>query len=356
MNARVCARSVVIALTSSHLANAQQPPPETSATSESQANAALAEAYQLGKKGDSDGACVLFEKSARLSPSADALLNAGICREFRADLVGALSAFERALQAAAGQPKRTAAIQPRIDAVRPRIPTVSVSAPTREDVTVELDGKLVREFGVPLRLNPGEHQFSASSPKARPHTETFFLMPGQILTLPIPELEPEAAPPPPVAVSEPPAAAHPEAPSEAKHSADDAELAPSYRTPLVVGGIALFALGGAFSAWQFSEMSSARSRKHDLSEEYGCNIDGSEAPSAGCDASVRARIDSIYEDDEEPARKRAWLGLAASGVGAATALIGYFALPAGKGSAARSIRPSLELGPGLCSARLSASF
>jgi hypothetical protein len=354
MNARVCARFVVIALTSSHLASAQQLSAETSADSESQASAALAEAYQLGKKGDAEGACVLFEKSARLSPSADALLNAGICREFRADLVGALTAFERALDAAAGQPKRLAAIQPRIDAVRPRIPTVSVVAPTRPDVIVELDGKPIREFGVPLRLNPGEHQFSASSPNTRPHTETFFLMPAQVLAMRVPELEPDAPPAP--AVSQTRAAAKPKGSLEMKRPSDDAELASSYRAPLVVGGIALFALGGAFSAWQFSEMSEARSRKHDLSDEYGCNIDGSAAPSTGCDAGVRARIDAIYEDDEEPARKRAWLGVAASGVGAATALISYFALPAGRSNSARSIRPSLELGPGVCAARLSASW
>jgi hypothetical protein len=354
MNARICARFVVIALTSSHLASAQQSSAETSADSESQARAALAEAYQLGKKGDAEGACVLFEKSARLSPSADALLNAGICREFRADLVGALTAFERALEAAAGQPKRLAAIQPRIDAVRPRIPTVSVVAPTRRDVIVELDAKPIREFDVPLRLNPGEHQFAASSPNTRPHTETFFLMPGQVLTMRVPELEPEAAPAPVASQAAP--TATPKVNLEMKRLSDDAGLASSYRTPLVVGGIALFALGGAFSAWQFSEMSDARSRKHDLSDEYGCNIDGSEAPSTGCDAGVRARIDGIYEDDEEPARKRAWVGVAASGVGAATALISYFALPAGRGNSARSIRPSLELGRGVCAARLTASW
>jgi hypothetical protein len=356
MNARVCARFVVIALTSSHLASAQQPSAETSADSESQASVALAEAYQLGKKGDAEGACVLFEKSARLSPSADALLNAGICREFRADLVGALTAFERALDAAAGQPKRLAAIQPRIDAIRPRIPTVSVVAPTRPDVIVELDGKPIREFGVPLRLNPGEHQFSASSPNTRPHTETFFLMPAQVLAMRVPELEPEAPPAPTPVVSQTRDTARPKGSLETKRPSDDAELASGYRTPLVVGGIALFALGGAFSVWQFSEMSEARSRKHDLSDEYGCNIDGSEAPSAGCDAGVRARIDAIYQDDEEPARKRAWLGVAASGAGAATALVSYFALPAGRGNSARSIRPSLELGPGVCAARLSASW
>jgi hypothetical protein len=297
----------------------------------------------------------LFEKSASLSPSADALLNAGICREFRADLVGALAAFERALHAASGQPKRMAAIQPRIDAVLPRIPTVSIAAPARAGVSVELDGKPIREFGAPLRLNPGEHQLEASSPNARTHAETFFLMPGQALTMQVPELEAAAAPA--TVLAQPPRPPETSAPARnANQASADTELAASYRTPLVVGGIALFALGGAFSAWQFSEMSAARSRKHDLSDEYGCNLDGSEAPGAGCDSGVRARIDSIYEDDEEPARKRAWIGLAASGVGAATALIGYFALPTGTAKAARSLRASLELGPGVCSARLSARF
>jgi len=352
MNARVCARSVVIALTSSYLASAQTPPLESDRSTEDEARVALAKAYELGKRGDTEGACVLFEKSARLSPSADALLNAGICREYQADLVGALSAFDAALAASSGQPKRQAAIEPRIDAVRARIPTIRLPPPAIPEVVVEVDGRRIRDFGVPLELNPGEHELRVTAPNARAHAETFYLMPSQALSLDIPELEAEAPPPTPALAPPPVAPKTPPAPPPAKN---DAELAPTYRMPLVVGGVAVFALGGAFSAWQFSEMSAARSRKHDLSDEHGCNIDGTGAPASRCDASVRARIDGIYADDEEPARKRAWLGLAASGVGAATALIGYVALsPSPKG--AGRLRPSLEVGPSVCTARLGVSF
>jgi hypothetical protein len=117
----------------------------------------------------------------------------------------------------------------------------------------------------------------------------------------------------------------------------------------------LFAVGGAFSAWQFASMSSARARKHDLSDLYGCNIDGDSAPSPTCDANVQEKVDAIYHDEEEPARRLALTGLAVSGAGVAAALIGYFALPERKQDSARpDLR--LEVGPGLCKAALATAW
>jgi hypothetical protein len=338
MVVRACARSAaLIGLTLSQPAGAEPAP--------SEAAAALTQAHELGKRGDAEAACVLFEKSARLSPSADALLNAGICREYRSDLVGALDAFEKALALAAGQPQQQAAIQPRIDALRPRIPSVTIVAPKSPGTVVELDAQRIERFGTPLHLNPGEHRLTATAPRARPHTETLSLMPGQLLTVNVPELAPDPAPVPPVAPAAPRAAS--------SQSASPTPETSRWRTPLVYGGVGLFAVGGAFSAWQFLSMSSARSRKHDLADLHSCNIDGDSAPSPTCDATVQARIDDIYHDEEEPARRLALVGLVASGAGAAAALVGFFALP--ERSASSGVL-DLQLGPNAASVRFRAAW
>ena len=73
MNVRVCARSLaLIGLTLSRVAGAEPVPPAaaSAAPAPQEAEAALAQAHQLGKQGDADAACVLFEKSARLASSA----------------------------------------------------------------------------------------------------------------------------------------------------------------------------------------------------------------------------------------------------------------------------------------------
>jgi hypothetical protein len=337
-------------------ARAQQLSADASASAQKEAQAALAEAHKLGKRGDFEGACVLFEKSAALATNADALLNAGICREYHADLAGALTAFERALEASQGRTRQQAAIQPRLDALRPRVPTVSITPSPTPDSVVEIDAQILQRLDAALRLNPGEHQLRATAPGARPHTQTFTLAAGQALTLAIPEL-----PPDPPAQAQPPVLPTSK-PARASNAADSPELdtTAAWRKPLVFGGLGLFVAGGAFSAWQLVSMSNARSRKHDLADEHSCNIEGDRAPGPSCDARVRARIDDIYHDEEEPARKRAWVGLAVSGVGAATALIGFFALPSSEArpgahtkprSFALQIQP--ELGPGVCAAQLS---
>jgi hypothetical protein len=102
-------------------------------------------------------------------------------------------------------------------------------------------------------------------------------------------------------------------------------------------------------------MSSARARKHELSDLHGCNIEGDAASSPTCDAGVQRRVDAIYHDEEEPARRLALTGLGMSGVGAAAALIGYFALPEAKPiPAARGLR--LEILPGLCKAAITTAW
>lgn len=331
-------------------------------TREREARAALAEAHELGKRGDFEAACVLFERSAEQAPSAEALLNLGICREYRADLVGALELFERALQLSQSS-RQESAIKPRIEALLPRIPSVAIAPPPTPGTVVDVDARPVERFGVPLRLNPGEHQLRAATAHSRPHEETFSLSEGQALTLRIPELPPERPPSVPR-----PVPTQSTLPSGVSDKPMNAEPARAWQKPLVYGGIGLFVAGGAFSAWQFISMAQARSRKHDLAEEYECNLGGQRPVSAECDAGVRGRIEAIYYDEEEPARKRAWVGVAVSGVGASAALIGYFALPraqrrdtasprsAASPSLALRLRPELQLGPDLYAAELHGSW
>jgi hypothetical protein len=200
-----------------------------------------------------------------------------------------------------------------------------------------------------VRLNPGEHRLSATAPRSRPHAETFYLMPGQILTLNVPELAPESVPAPSAESAKPaPGPAH-----GARVSSTNATSA--WRTPLIYGGVGLFAVGGAFSAWQFLSMSNARSRKHDLADLHSCNIDGDSAPSPTCDATVQARIDGIYHDEEEPARRLALVGLVASGVGAAAALVGFLAIP-DPSATARGSALGLQIRAGAYSAQFKTAW
>jgi hypothetical protein len=352
-------RVALIALGWCSAARAEQPRPSADAAARKEAQATLAEAHKLGKRGDFEGACVLFEKSAQHAPSADALLNAGICREYHGDIAGALAAFEQAREASQGRQRQQAAIQPRLDALLPRVPTVAITQPPTPDTVVEIDAGIVQRFGTPLRMNPGEHELRASAPRARPHTQSFSLAPGQALTLTIPELVPE-----PPARPEPPVLPMAKATTKGRRGPPPEQGTPrAWQKPLVFGGIGLFVAGGAFSAWQFVSMSHARSRKHDLAEEHACNIDGERPPGPSCDAGVRDRIDAIYNDEEEPARQRAWVGVAVSGAGAAAALIGLFALSQSEARAGARTKPrSLplqvqpEVGPGLYAARLSARW
>src|SRR5262249_41997957 len=109
-----------------------------------------------------------FEESYRLDPALGTLFNLASCEEQRGRLAGAWEHYRRVLEALEPTDRRFAMVQTRFNELDARVPRLVVSlAPSApKDVEVARDGVRLTHgsFGVPLPLNPGEHELTVTAP------------------------------------------------------------------------------------------------------------------------------------------------------------------------------------------------
>lgn len=212
-------------------------------------------------------ACPKLAESQRLDPGTGTLLNLGVCHEREGKLATAWAEFHEVITLAQrdGRQDRVAYAKERIAAVEPRLSRLKIELPPSADVPgleVRLDGNLVGRpaLGVPVPVDPGPHDVSASAPGKRSWNGTVVAPEGPAnVAVVLPVLEDTPAEPaaavPPVAVSP----AHP--PTSDKPRGDGS-------TQRVVGyvlggvGIVGVAVGGVFGLSAISQFNE--------SNEQGC--------------------------------------------------------------------------------------
>jgi hypothetical protein len=126
------------------------------------------EAEALLAAGKVEAACVAFEDSNRLEPSAGTLINIGLCKEKLGRLASALEAYRAALKRVK-DPKKKAIAMEREAALRPRVSRLVISvAPEAqvEGLIVSRNGERIDAAGLgrELLLDGGSYEIAAKAP------------------------------------------------------------------------------------------------------------------------------------------------------------------------------------------------
>ncbi|HKY37573.1 MAG TPA: hypothetical protein VJN18_16640 [Polyangiaceae bacterium] len=149
---------------------------EPSETDRSLAQSLFEQAKVLMSGGEYDQACSKLEESQRLDPGGGTLLNLAHCHELQGRVATSWTEFKEALSQAHrdSRPDRVAAAEEHISALEPKLPwlTLIVTSPV-EGQEVKLDGVLVGRaaWGMPVAIDPGQHELSASAPSKQPFSQ-----------------------------------------------------------------------------------------------------------------------------------------------------------------------------------------
>jgi tetratricopeptide (TPR) repeat protein len=171
---------------------------EGSAADRAAAEVLFDRALELMKVGDYAGACPQLEESQKLDPAVGTLLYLGDCYEQQGRVASAWASFNAAAAAArsARQPERERIAQQRSDALAPRLPKLIVAVDDNarlRGLEVRRDGALVGEgsWGVPIPLDPGQHEVRATAPGRAAWSRRLSVQPtGVTRTVRVPKLEP----------------------------------------------------------------------------------------------------------------------------------------------------------------------
>ncbi|MCU0693503.1 MAG: tetratricopeptide repeat protein [Polyangiaceae bacterium] len=162
------------------------------------------EGRALMAAGNYGEACPKLAESQRIDPGGGTLINLGICYEKAGKTASAWGAFTEALAVARKEkrPDRAAFAQERINTLKPLLSHLTVVVSAQVDVeglAVTLDGQTLARpaWGMPIPLDPGEHQIEVSAPDRHSWTQLATLGPNadtQTLEVPVLEQLPTAAP------------------------------------------------------------------------------------------------------------------------------------------------------------------
>jgi len=187
---------------------------DTNASGRKEAEGAFVRGREAMRTGDYERACRWFAASDRVAPAPGTVLNLALCEERLGHLSASEEHFARFLILAPPHDDRREIVVANLEALRVRIPRLVVRAPLSEHAgaRLELDGRALSpgELGVPLALDPGEHELAFSVP-GRSAARTRFVA-TEMRTVeralePGPLLSPERVAMP-VRSSSPPIAAH----------------------------------------------------------------------------------------------------------------------------------------------------
>jgi serine/threonine-protein kinase len=170
------------------------------------AQALFDSAKRLMNDGRYAEACPKLEESERLDSGTGTLFQLAVCYEHVGRTASAWAAFvEVAGRAkAAGQKAREKAARDRANALEPTLPRLVIGARARgtdaiAGLEITRDGEPVGsgQWGTPVPVDPGEHRIVATAPGHKTWQTTVTVRgDGKIVSVVIPRLEEEVAPPP----------------------------------------------------------------------------------------------------------------------------------------------------------------
>ncbi len=190
---------------------------QPSATGQAIAETLFQEARRLMVAGQFAEACPKLEESQRLDPGDGTRITLAQCYERTGRLSAAWLIYTE-LAAGSSTPRpepmvRTARERlARIDRALARVVLrVPASLSALDGVVVRLDGVALGAavMGVPVPVDPGRHEVTASAPHHVSWTVSFEAVASQAITFDVPALAPEPPPPPPASVAPPTSAAPP---------------------------------------------------------------------------------------------------------------------------------------------------
>jgi hypothetical protein len=158
----------------------------------------------LMQAGDYNAACPKLEASQRLEPAGGTLMNVALCHEQQGKTATAWADFKAALGVARrdGRSDRVEAAEQHIAALEPLLPRLTLSVAGRvEGLVISLDGTALSQaiWDTPVPIDPGAHELTAQAPGRQPWSQKLEIARSEQKTVPVPLLEPSAAPAPPPA-------------------------------------------------------------------------------------------------------------------------------------------------------------
>jgi tetratricopeptide (TPR) repeat protein len=308
--------AMAVALFASNAARADDAPGgPADASNAAAAQALFDDGVKLMEAGRFAEACPKLASSERLDPGAGTLLNLGTCYEKNGQIASAWATFQEAESTArrASHDDWADRAHAHVAALEPRLQRVIVAVAkeavvpglkvTRDGVEVEPSA-----WGVPIPIDPGEHEVRAVAPAKREWSAKVVLsVEGSLSTVNVPPLENEpvaAAPPAPAPVPPPPPA-------------------PFWTTQRIVAGAV--AGGGVLAVAVGSGLGLSAKSKYDDALDHDCPNHGTQCTAAGVqegqDAHGLATASTVVFV----------VGLAALGAGAA-----FFFVPLGGSDASPS--------------------
>ncbi len=168
---------------------------QPSGTDVATAQALFEDGKRLMQEGKYADACPKLVESQRLDPGGGTLLAIALCHEGEGKTATAWADFNIALTEARKdkRPEREAAATEHIKALDAKLTKARIIVTKKvEGLEVRRDGTLVGEaqWGTPLPIDPGDHQFEASAPGKVTWKQTFPLKgEGQTLDVVVPSLD-----------------------------------------------------------------------------------------------------------------------------------------------------------------------
>jgi hypothetical protein len=163
----------------------------------------------LMEHGQPSGGCELLKRSLGLAKTVGTLLNLGLCHYQAAKLATALQYYREAesLAASLDDEERVVVARSQVAEIEPRVGSLTVSVIEQSNTALELYVDAERQpresWGLPIRVDAGEHSIDARSPGRRPFHDEVTTRDGVQRLVIVPVLGVEAVPnaeAPPLAV------------------------------------------------------------------------------------------------------------------------------------------------------------
>ncbi|MCC6217427.1 MAG: hypothetical protein IT376_21400 [Polyangiaceae bacterium] len=290
------------------------------------AQAAAAEAlFDQGRaameKNDFETACKRFRESDRLDPAPGTRLNLADCEEKRGRLATAWELFRSAIGDLPESDERRAVAQERVSALEPRVPRLVIRLAKRAPAgtRVTFAGATFSEgsFGVPLPVDPGEHELIVTAAGHRESRLKIRLKEGDRKTFEVAPREPAGAGPDQGAPPSGARAVRPEGAAPAPAGGDTRTLG------FIVGGVGIAALAGAGVTGAMTLSAQSTNENNCFPGEGYCNQEGKDAASSG--ATFGALTTGLLV-----------AGIAGVGLG------GYFVFTSGDGRELAAVAPRVD--------------
>lgn len=259
-------------------------------------------------------ACPRYAESQKLDPQLGTLLHLADCLEKNGQTASAWAAFRDAAEIAEqrGDARKKFADK-RIKALAPRLSRLQINVPQGAELHVERDAVVVGNalLNSPVPTDPGSHTITASAPGRQTWTGTVVVKKdGSTAVITIPELEKEIAPAAPASAAvettaKPADTEQPTKPADTEQGSSMGKRWPALAAGVV--GVAGIAVGSVFGLKSMAKK-----------DEASKHCDG-----AKCSDQTGVTL----KDEAIKAGNISTIGFVVGGVGLATGVVLWFALP-----------------------------